>query len=463
MNTMRAMLVVLLLVCAGEAVARTWTDSTGEHKIEAEFVRVDQSQVYLKKTDGTVIAVPLQKMSPEDRKYVASLRPTDDSGTKQPEDADDGPSPHVYRLNGPTPELQAADLARYKDTIHYLANERDGLYVAISVDEASHELLQIIAAAVRADIPDRTLLALLRAGVAKGKGHDLDSFISTRVVRQSLEFVTSLGFRGGATGARTNDIRRASVDWDTLQKNDELLRFQAASSSTYDKLAATVRIGVALKYKEGTEAAEIMKAIGEGRTTYTYKAVGRRPAITMSICLDERRWSQVVVAGSGVNKGMIASLRMQAGENAKMSRDYPLIALTRNLQWGTDISLQVRRQLAASAGSTVRRDQRLAYQLGDLLIMSLAEVEYTEFRGHDKLLAAIMPILSDKMAANRVRVAEKDLTPYAGIGLGDIGTVARRKGYEGLEHLLDLHDPKHLFAVSSCHVAEEDGAAIDGK
>ncbi len=50
---------------------RTWTDSTGQFKVEAELIRVADGKVELKKADGTVIAVPLDRLSPADQAAAA--------------------------------------------------------------------------------------------------------------------------------------------------------------------------------------------------------------------------------------------------------------------------------------------------------------------------------------------------------------------------------------------------------
>lgn len=54
-----------------EAVAREWTDSTGTHKIEAEYISFKNGKVYLEKPGGEVITVPLDKLSQGDREFVA--------------------------------------------------------------------------------------------------------------------------------------------------------------------------------------------------------------------------------------------------------------------------------------------------------------------------------------------------------------------------------------------------------
>ncbi len=55
------------------SAVRTWIDSSGQHKIEAEFVSFKDGTVTLKKTDGKLTELPLEKLSDADQKYVKSL------------------------------------------------------------------------------------------------------------------------------------------------------------------------------------------------------------------------------------------------------------------------------------------------------------------------------------------------------------------------------------------------------
>lgn len=50
--------------------ARTWTDSTGQHKVEAELVKVEGGNVTLKRTDGKTVVLPLQRLSEADRTHL---------------------------------------------------------------------------------------------------------------------------------------------------------------------------------------------------------------------------------------------------------------------------------------------------------------------------------------------------------------------------------------------------------
>jgi hypothetical protein len=49
---------------------RTWADKSGAHTIEAELIEVKQGVVRLKKSDGKIVALPLEKLSDADQKYV---------------------------------------------------------------------------------------------------------------------------------------------------------------------------------------------------------------------------------------------------------------------------------------------------------------------------------------------------------------------------------------------------------
>ena len=65
--------VLVLAVCAPMALARTWTDSTGKHTVEAEFIDMKDGKVRLKKEDGKTITIPIEKLSDEDQQFVKSL------------------------------------------------------------------------------------------------------------------------------------------------------------------------------------------------------------------------------------------------------------------------------------------------------------------------------------------------------------------------------------------------------
>jgi len=63
-------LVIALCLIASLVNARTWTDVSGKSKIKAEFVEIVGTQVRLRKPDGEVISVAIDKLSPADRQIA---------------------------------------------------------------------------------------------------------------------------------------------------------------------------------------------------------------------------------------------------------------------------------------------------------------------------------------------------------------------------------------------------------
>jgi len=49
---------------------RTWTDSTGKHTVEAEFVDVTDGNVRLRTEEGRMINIPLERLSEADQEFV---------------------------------------------------------------------------------------------------------------------------------------------------------------------------------------------------------------------------------------------------------------------------------------------------------------------------------------------------------------------------------------------------------
>jgi hypothetical protein len=50
-----------------------WVDNTGKYKVEAEFVRLDENQVVLKKPDGKELKIPFDRLSKESLSQAKSL------------------------------------------------------------------------------------------------------------------------------------------------------------------------------------------------------------------------------------------------------------------------------------------------------------------------------------------------------------------------------------------------------
>lgn len=52
---------------------RTWTDVTGNYRVEAQCVRFEDEIVHLKKRDGKVVQVPISKLSKADQEVIRAI------------------------------------------------------------------------------------------------------------------------------------------------------------------------------------------------------------------------------------------------------------------------------------------------------------------------------------------------------------------------------------------------------
>lgn len=64
------LIVTLFVVSLCAEDFRTWTDVSGSFKISAAFVQLKGGKVYLRKEDGSIIPVPLDRLSRADQKYA---------------------------------------------------------------------------------------------------------------------------------------------------------------------------------------------------------------------------------------------------------------------------------------------------------------------------------------------------------------------------------------------------------
>ena len=77
--------VVTLLAIPAGAQVRTWTDSSGSYKIEAEFVDESDGTVRLKRSDGRIVSLPLERLSAADQAYVQKQPTTTEVPAETPD------------------------------------------------------------------------------------------------------------------------------------------------------------------------------------------------------------------------------------------------------------------------------------------------------------------------------------------------------------------------------------------
>ncbi len=88
----------LLLVLPSSSWARKWTSNTGKYSIEAELVEVRDKKVTLRKPDGSVVTLPVARLSDQDRRYLKTLK----KSTAKQSTLDDGAknSPSGPKVSG---------------------------------------------------------------------------------------------------------------------------------------------------------------------------------------------------------------------------------------------------------------------------------------------------------------------------------------------------------------------------
>jgi WD40 repeat protein len=86
LSPIRLLSVFIFLAYSAAAVGaelRTWSDSTGKHKIKASFVSLADGTVTLEKADGSTLEIELKQLSKADQTYVADeVKSSDDNPFK---------------------------------------------------------------------------------------------------------------------------------------------------------------------------------------------------------------------------------------------------------------------------------------------------------------------------------------------------------------------------------------------
>lgn len=76
--------VLFVAMMASSAFGRKWTDASGKFSTEADFVEIREGKVILKKNNGALISVPLQKLSAIDRQFIKSSARASDAPETMP-------------------------------------------------------------------------------------------------------------------------------------------------------------------------------------------------------------------------------------------------------------------------------------------------------------------------------------------------------------------------------------------
>lgn len=204
------LLIAALFAPAAWAASRTWTSSNGRFTTEADLLGFKDGKVKLKKTDGTVIEVPLESLSDVDRRYVEERYPAaaapdkDGAGRKPPKKP--AKKPPAKPPHKPHPDAAAEDGDRQED--------KDGKQGAEPEDEPDldpNALQDIEMKPLRLEAPKRKsrgktvalpdyILALTQPQriVRQPDGGGAAEAEFRRLVKKEPKYVAPIPFRGTA-------------------------------------------------------------------------------------------------------------------------------------------------------------------------------------------------------------------------------------------------------------------------
>ncbi len=148
MKLVLSVLVVFCLLSLRPALSREWTDSSGTYKIEADLVKLDGETVHLKKPDGAIIKVPVDKLCDDDRTFVrqqtaapvAAPKADSETGTdtSQPASAQDAPAIARTWTNAEgTRKIKAEFLRVEGDLVHL--KKVDGTVTKVPLEKLSQD------------------------------------------------------------------------------------------------------------------------------------------------------------------------------------------------------------------------------------------------------------------------------------------------------------------------------------
>jgi len=219
---------VVLLMMAPVAFSdelRTWKDSSGSFSVEAEFVSKDLTSVTLRTSGGREIAVPLAKLSREDRQYLDQLKPRKLDRQKvqpsPPHSLHDRLAKTADFQYSQTPLTEVLEAFKYDHSLPTLLDKRSleesGINIAtsvsysksnVSVGDAFSELLDSIA--LEWTINHGVVVVTTREGA--------EARLSTCVYRM----------KGGANSAALVEDIRKSIDpnsWDSMGGPASIIAF----------------------------------------------------------------------------------------------------------------------------------------------------------------------------------------------------------------------------------------------
>jgi hypothetical protein len=228
---------LVVLVSTADSETRKWSDKSGTHSVDAEFVGLADGQVVLKREGGRTVRVPLDKLSAQDQEYVrqqSAAKPANPFAA-----SDDGP----VRQAKPTPAAPKDD-AGDAGTLREVVATGKG----VTEDEAKRDAFHNAVEQVVGVYVDATTIA------------NNEKLIEDSVLTYSNAYIKSFTVASSTAAGGVQTVKiRAMVK---AQRLTEKLRSQGIKTVAVDGQSLAAEI-VTTKRMQEDGATLLKKAIGD--------------------------------------------------------------------------------------------------------------------------------------------------------------------------------------------------------
>ncbi|MCA9146984.1 MAG: DUF4838 domain-containing protein, partial [Planctomycetales bacterium] len=170
---------------------REWSDRTGQFSITAELVEVRGANVHLRRTDGKVIAVPIEKLSDANQAFLASMTPPENPATGLTL-VQEGKPTSIIVTNGRPSEGQALAAIELQEHLRLMT---DATIPIVKENELPSEAA------------GKTLILIGASNLAKQRGVDTASFEpESFIVKTTEDALLLVGEDSGGSNPRTGTL-----------------------------------------------------------------------------------------------------------------------------------------------------------------------------------------------------------------------------------------------------------------
>lgn len=274
------------------------------------------------------------------------------------------------------------------------------------------------------------MTAMMATGANQADAMRLDRSFGITSTQGAVNF-------GAAYAAEAGSPAWGRANRDRMTAIDQRLRLNAADSPVANQLAATVRLGGDVGFREGSEAAAMYQAVQSGRDTYDFGGQTR-------LVYDRNRWRDIMIAG-GVNAQLATAYRSDTVYNQRTISEHNLMDVARGLQGRLDIAPVVGQAYRTGASQAGVTDQALLRQIQDNAYQALQSLSPEDLQDP----AAAARALAGRLGVDpndAARMSQLRLVATRGWGVLEQtrASSARLSGYRSNDEMLLANNERAL-------------------